>query len=617
MCGICGIGFGDRQLIKKINNALVHRGPDSQGYFVDNNVSLGIRRLKIIDLETGDQPIYNEDKTVVTVYNGEIYNFKELKYRLEKAKHRFYTNTDTEVIVHLYEEYGDEFPRYLDGMFAVALYDSKKKKILLARDRLGIKPLYYTSENDFYFASELKALLQNKEIKKEIDKQAFHNYLSFGYIPGPLSIIKSIKKLSPGHILIYSKGKRVIKQFWDLKYSEQINRSESQTKKELLSELQKAVDSHLISDVPLGAFLSGGIDSSTIVAMMSKAMKEPVKTFSIGFPEDDYNELKYARIVAEHFNTDHKEFVVTPDLLNVIGEIVWHLDEPYSDPSAFPVYYVSQMARKYVTVALSGEGGDEIFAGYPRYFQWKQDKLIEYYKRLPSGIKSIGKKVATMSGDDTKRKIDKIDKLSVMEDPEYWYNSKITLFTEEEKSKLYKPKNADDSYKIVYNYYKNNNALSKLNKELYVDVKTYLVDNNLCKVDRMSMLHSLEIRVPFLDNNFIKFVSSLPTEMKVRDNMGKYLLRQAVKDILPKQILERKKMGFALPLKYWLKKELYSSASLILDKSETFNKDYVNKILGQHKSNNRNNDRRIWTLISYELWNRIYIDGLSYKKIKI
>lgn len=617
MCGICGLGFEDKTLIKKINNALIHRGPDSSGYYIDKNISLGVRRLKIIDLETGDQPIYNEDKTIVTVYNGEIYNFKDLRTRLEKLKHKFYTNTDTEIIVHLYEEYREDFPKYLDGMFAIALYDIKEKKLILARDRLGIKPLYYTNEGDFCFASELKAILKYEKIKKEIDKNAFHHYLSFGYIPEPYSIIKSVKKLKPAHILIYKNNKITLKQYWDVRYSEIQNKSEEHFKLELLNKLKNAVSSHLFSDVPLGAFLSGGIDSSSVVALMSQVMKDKVKTFSIGFAEQEYDELKYAKLVAEKFNTEHKEFIVTPDVLSVIGEIIWHLDEPYSDPGAFPVYYVAKMARKYVTVALAGEGGDEIFGGYPRYYVWNQDKIVNYYKNLPSTFKSMATKLANFTSEDTQRKIEKLNRLSKTNDSEIWFNTKITIFDEEEKSNLYKYKKSENSYKIIENYYKSNNALSVLNKKLYVDTKTYLVDNNLHKVDRMSMLHSLEVRVPILDNNFFEFVASIPSNLKTNKNDSKYLFKKAMKDILPKEVLYRKKKGLALPLKYWLKKELYDSASIILDKSEIFNKNYVNRLLNEHKLNIRNNDRRIWTLVSYELWNKIFIDGINHKKINI
>ncbi|MEK6973638.1 MAG: asparagine synthase (glutamine-hydrolyzing) [Nanoarchaeota archaeon] len=616
MCGICGLGFEDRALIRKINDALIHRGPDSSGYYIDRNISLGIRRLKIIDLKTGDQPIYNENKSIVTVYNGEIYNFKELRHSLEELKHNFYTQTDTEVIVHLYEEYNESFPKYLDGMFAIALYDIKKRKLILVRDRLGIKPLYYTIEGDFCFASELKALMNYEEIKREINPVAFHNYLSFGYVPGPYSIFKNIKKLEPGYILVRENGKLRTECYYDLEFNEKTKKSEEQLGKELLSTLGESVKSHLISDVPLGAFLSGGIDSSSIVALMSKFSEKQVKTFSIGFSEQDYDELKYARIVAEHFNTDHKEFVVTPNLLNVIGEIIWSLDEPYSDPGAFPVYYVSKMARRHVTVALAGEGGDEIFAGYPRYHEWPQDNTIKKYKTLPSPIKSLGRNVFSVLGENKLRKYDKIDSLSKMEESELWFEEKINLFAENEKKLLYAPDIRESSFEVINKYY-NRYQMSQLNKKLYTDTKTYLVDNNLHKVDRMSMLHSLEVRVPLLSNKMVSFVSSLPPEMKARDNNGKYLMKKTMMEILPNAILERKKKGFALPLKYWLRKELYTSASSILDKSTVFKKEYVKKLLEQHKSNERNNDRRIWTLISYEIWKKIYLEGINYKKISI
>ena len=623
MCGIAGFNFEDKELLKKMCNSIEHRGPDDYGYYTDKFVSLGNRRLSIIDLNTGKQPIHNEDKTIWVVFNGEIYNFLDIRDELEKRGHTFYTNTDTEVIIHAYEEYKEDCVKLFRGMFAFCLYDLNEKKLFLARDRTGKKPIYYTTNSErFLFASELKALLCDEELKKEINLESLHHYLTFGYVPTPLTILNGIKKLEPGHYLVLKNNEVTVEKYWDLSFNE-IKSNEDYFASRVHEILKDSIKSRLISDVPLGALLSGGIDSSIVVGLMSK-LTNNVKTFSIGFNEKDFDELKYARIVSEKFNTEHKEFNVNVDLLKDLPIIAKQLDEPFVDPSALPTYYLCKLARKYVKVVLSGDGGDELFAGYTRYNTWDQDRIIRFYKIMPSFLRTKFSKASGLLYEKTEnnffRKFKKVNDLSNLNKEERWM-SKLNLFNEDEKRELYNETPNVPSSFTVLNYHFSRCNSNFLNKKLYADMKTFLLDDGLVKVDRMSMMNSLEVRNPFLDTYVVDLASSIPSYLKIKNNENKYILKKAFKNLLPNEILEREKQGFDVPIKHWIKNELRDlvNTNLINDIKQRnyFKSDYVKKIIDEHNSDRRDNSRRIWALLMFELWNKIYIDNIDIRKIQL
>ncbi|MEK6936791.1 MAG: asparagine synthase (glutamine-hydrolyzing) [Nanoarchaeota archaeon] len=623
MCGIAGFNFEDKDLIKKMCDSIEHRGPDDFGFYSDKFCTIGNRRLSIIDLKKGKQPISNEDGTIWVVFNGEIYNFLDIKDELEKRGHNFYTNTDTEVIVHAYQEYKEDCVKLFRGMFAFCVYDANEKKLFLARDRTGKKPLYYYHENDkFLFGSELKALLCYEELKKEINLEGVHHYLTFGYVPTPLTILRNVKKLEPGHYLIFKNNEITIEKYWDVNFNE-IKSSEEYFANRIYEILKDSVKIRLVGDVPIGAFLSGGSDSSIVVGLMSKFQK--VKTFSIGFSEKDFDELNYAKIVSEKFNTDHKEFNVSVNLTKDLPFIMKQFDEPFVDPSALPTYYLCKLTREHVKVALSGDGGDEVFAGYTRYNPWNQDKIAKVYRFMPPFLKSGLGKISGLVYDKTKnnffRKFKKINDLSSLNKEERWM-SKLNLFNEEEKKELYLEKpDVPDSFSVINYHFKKCNSRNFLNKMLYADMKTFLLDDGLTKVDRMSMMNSLEVRNPFLDTYVIDLASGIPAYLKIKNGINKYILKKAFSDLLPKEILERGKQGFDVPIKHWIKNELKDlvNTELINDVSKRnfFKKDYVKKIIDEHNSDRRDNSRRIWSLLMLELWNKIYMDNIDIKKIKL
>ncbi len=625
MCGISGFNFDDKELIKKMCTRIEHRGPDDYGYYTDKFASLGHRRLSIIDLsKKGKQPIFNEDKTICVVFNGEIYNYKDIKDELEKRGHTFSTNTDTEVIVHSYEEYKEDCVKLFRGMFAFCIYDRNEKKLFIARDRMGKKPIYYTDNAErFIFASELKAILCDNEFKREINLESLHHYLTFGYVPTPLTILKGIKKLEPGHYLIFKDEEIHVEKYWDVNFNE-IKSDEKYYLSRLFEILKDSVNARLISDVQLGALLSGGIDSSVVVGLMAN-LTSNVKTFSIGFDEKDFDELKYAKIVSNHFNTDHKEFNVRVNLINDLPKIAWQLDEPFVDPSALPTYYVCNLARKHVKVVLSGDGGDELFAGYTRYNNWDQDKAIRYYKILPfflrNGISMASNLFYSKTGKPFFRKVKKVGDLSNLNKEERWI-SKLNIFNDEEKRELYKNyPEVPNSFSVLNYHFKKCNSNIFLNKMLYADMKTFLLDDCLVKVDRMSMLNSLEVRCPFLDTYVIDIATSIPSYLKIKNNVNKYILKKAFSNMLPREILERKKQGFDVPIKHWIKNELkdFVNTSLINDikARDYFNSNYVKRIIDEHNSDRRDNSRRIWALLMFEIWNKMYIDNIKPEKIKI
>jgi asparagine synthase (glutamine-hydrolysing) len=622
MCGICGIVYFDRSrdvdqaLLGTMCDTIHHRGPDQQGFYVNGPVGLGSVRLSIIDVAGGKMPISNEDGNVWIVYNGEVYNFPALRDRLERAGHRFETHTDTEAIVHLYEELGDDFARELNGMFACAMWDERQGRLILARDQMGIKPLYYAELSDrLVFGSEIKAML-DAGIDREIDPIALHDYLSLNYVPGPRTIFKAIKKLPPGHILTYEAATNAIKitQYWDVPRSTNGKITISNDlETDLLNLLRDVVRDQLISDVPLGAFLSGGIDSSLVVALMSEVTGQPVKTFSVGFAEKSYNELPYARIVAERFRTDHHEIIFQPDALEAVEAMTKYFDEPFADSSAVPVFAVSELARKHVKVALSGDGGDEVFGGYATY---QADKIAALYRRLPRAIGAgiVPQLVNMLPTSEGKVSFDFKAKRFVqggMLAPLPAHAAWKSFFSEEMKSKLYDidsdKRHLRPTVQLLQEHYDAYPGDDIINRLLYVDSKVQLVDDMLVKVDRMSMAHSLEVRVPLLDVRLVEWMAQMPSELKVRGLTLKYLLKRVAARVLPREILERKKAGFSIPIARWIKTDLRPLITQHLSPEAVaaqgfFNSRVVAEMLDDHWSGRRDYSRQIWNLLMFSMW---------------
>jgi asparagine synthase (glutamine-hydrolysing) len=628
MCGIAGFidlwlsGKGsvveDRDLvIDRMCRRISHRGPDDQGVMVKSGVALGMRRLSIIDLLSGHQPISGEDNSVTIVFNGEIYNFLELKPQLEARGHTFKTNSDTEAIVHAYEEFGTECLQLLRGMFAFAIWDDKTRTLFIARDRTGKKPLYYTTTpgGTFVFGSELKSVLEHPEVSRELDNEGLDAYLTLGYVPDPLSIFRRIHKLPPGHYLTFREGQVRINQYWDFNFLATEDRTEAEYLEELRGLLEESVRLRLISDVPLGAFLSGGIDSSTVVALMARHMGQPVKTFSIGFHEDSYNELKYARLTAEKFGTDHHEFFVTPDICSIVDELVWHFDEPFADSSAIPTYMVSKLARDHVTVVLSGDGGDELFAGYTRYVV---DRKREGFARLPKPLRENVMRPLSERLPHSAWGRNYLHNVSL--DPISRYLDSVSVFTSLNRQSLYssafKSRLGSSSYvNTLFDDLVNRVTTGEsLDQLLYLDSKTYLPGDILTKVDRMSMAVSLEARAPLLDHKLVDFVTRVPASMKLAGFETKYLLKRAVQDLVPPEILNRPKQGFGVPIQEWINQQLRSRVRETLTEPRTqqrgyLNNHYVNVLLDEHERGRRDHSMGLWALFMLELWHRQFLDN--------
>ena len=602
MCGIVGVyGISDKNLVKRMCNRIVHRGPDDEGYYVDDYVSLGMRRLSIIDLSTGKQPIFNEDGSIVVVFNGEIYNFREIRKELEQRGHRFYTNTDTEVIVHAYEEYGYDCLKKFNGMFGIALWDANKKELFIARDRIGIKPLYYTVvDGNFIFSSEIKCILECG-VGKTIDKIALANYFALRYIPAPRTIFEGIKKLEPGHYMVIRNGNIEKKRYWRLEYKPNDGGEEYFTEK-VLEMLKTSVRRRLVSDVPLGAFLSGGIDSSTVVALMSELMDEPVKTFSVGFEGEELDETPYARIVAEHFGTDHHEIFVDINDLSILPKIIYHLDEPLADPAVIPTYLISELARKKVKVVLTGEGGDEAFGGYEKYLH--EQRMLKILSCLPDCLRRLCKKLGA-------RLEDRKNKLGL-------YLSFIGAKSNQEESYYFRLKNIDwgscwlvnggkdEVRELVRKSFDNRDYISNM---LYYDIQYWLPDDLLMKIDKMTMAKSLEARVPYLDYEFLQFAYNIPPRIKL-GNSGKYILKKAVQKILPKEIIYRKKHGFDVPISRWFREDndliqKYMDES-ILKEVEYINVKEVYRLWDLHKRG-KDFGLALWKVLCYSIWYSEYI----------
>ncbi len=625
MCGICGTyNLIDENLLGRMCRAIAHRGPDDEGHYVDSDVMLGMRRLKIIDLETGNQPIYNEDRNIVIVFNGEIYNYKENRKYLEEKGHRFYTNSDTETIVHLYEEFGTGCVERLRGMFAFALWDAENKKLILARDRVGIKPLYYYFKNDvLIFASELKAILQCPDVQREINFSAVHDYLTYMCVPAPDTIFQDIYKLEPAHMLVCVNGQVDKKKYWDACSASEKNadgsHKENDIKEQLYGLIYESIKMHLVSDVPLGVFLSGGMDSGSIVAIMSEVADVPIKTFSIGFDDEYYSELENARMVAERFGTEHHEYVLTRSSTDGIEDIVGCFDEPFADSSAIPTYYVSKHARERVTVALSGDGGDEVFGGYGNY---KADKIGMIYRRFHPYLKERVIPSAINCLPDTRdyrAKTNKIKKILTMAamSAEHGHIFWLSCFSDEAKSELYAHKmlgqllsiNSFDKYGEVF---KTCRSQDFLNRCICVDLKTVLPNDYLTKVDMMSMANSLEVRVPFLDHKLVEFAVSLDSKYKLRGLTTKYLLKKIMQVKLPNSIIQGRKKGFSIPLTKWFREDFSVLVNEflsedIIKKRGYFNYKFVKRLSDDHLSGGKDNSKLLWTLISFEIWHRRFM----------
>ena len=625
MCGICGVTYHekDREVseaqIKAMCDVVRHRGPDDQGWYVKGNVGIGMRRLSIIDLTTGHQPIGNEDGSVWIVFNGEIYNYQDLRAELETKGHKFRTNSDTEAIVHAYEEYGEDCPVKLNGMFCFAIWDERRHSLFIARDRLGIKPLYYYQDSNlFAFGSELKSILQIPGVPREVDVQALDMFLTFEYIPSPHSILKGISKLPPGHSLTLRDTRISIRQYWQLIYDER-ERSEDDLCDELLGLLQDAVKIRLMSDVPLGAFLSGGIDSSTIVALMSRAMDRPVETFSISFKEASYDESQYAKQIASHFKTKHHEWIIQPKALDLTEKLVGFLDEPFGDFSIFPTYLVSKMARDFVTVTLSGDGGDELFAGYDTYIA---NRIARFFDRIPQFVhKGLFQPLVDMLPPTEKKKglVNRAKRfLEGYRLPGDLAHTRWMIFLQEAaRSRLYHQDIQQylgdfDPYDCIRKYFRETQTDDALNRQLYVDIKSYLVDDILVKVDRMSMATSLETRVPFLDHRFVEFTATIPSHYKLRGNTTKYLLKKALSRYLPDTIIKRGKEGFSIPIKNWLKEDLKDLMLDVLSADKIkregfFEAAEVQNLIHEHLSNKENHSHRLWAMMVFGIWQDVYL----------
>lgn len=626
MCGIAGfVDKGDfsqeerTAILTRMCRAIVHRGPDDEGLQVDGPVALGMRRLSIIDLSGGHQPMSGEDGTVSIVFNGEIYNYLELKRDLEARGHTFKTNSDTETIVHGYEEFSSSCVKHLRGMFCFAIWDEKARTLFLARDRVGKKPLYYTQTRDgsFVFGSELKSILEHPHFEREIDLEALDAYLTLGYVPDPLSIYRNVYKLPPGHTLTYSQGRVTLEQYWDFEFAPDLNRSEESFAEELRPLLEDAVRARLVADVPLGAFLSGGIDSTTVVALMAKAMGQPVKTFSIGFREDTYNELQYARLTAKKYGTDHHEFFVTPEICDVADELAWHLDEPFADSSSIPTYIVSKLAREHVTVALSGDGGDELFGGYTRYLVerdrrmfaqlpkvFRQNVMYPLSFRLPHGARGRNL-LHNLALDPIDRYLDSVSVFTSM--------NRRLLYSEDFQRKLKGLPTVAGRFLEYAAQVKTGEDLDLL---LYTDSKTYLPGDILTKVDRMSMAASLETRAPLLDQKLIEFVGQIPAGMKIVGTETKAILKRAVKDLIPDEILNRGKQGFGIPIQKWINQELRGRIRDTLSDQITrqrgyFDYSYIELLLREHDRSRRDHSTSLWALFMLELWHRRFLDSGS------
>lgn len=630
MCGIYGIlNFDksdppDEQLLARMGAVIVHRGPDDAGHYFGHGVGLGMRRLSIIDVSGGHQPLSNEDGTVWVVLNGELYNFQPLRAELEKKGHKFRTRTDTEVVVHLYEEEGVGLFKRLRGMFGLAVWDTKRRRLLLGRDRIGEKPLYIRREpGRLLFASELKSILQATDAPRQINPLALQEYLSLGYVPAPLCLLDGMEKLLPGHYLTVENGKFEEHSFWDVPEHEPETRSEEEWCELVREKILETVRSQLVSDVPLGAFLSGGLDSSTIIAAMSRLTNQPVKTYSIGYEGEHsyYNELPYARLVAKAFGTDHHEIVVRPDVGELLPQLIWHLDEPIADSACLTTYLVSKLARKSVTVILSGVGGDELFGGYRRYLG---NSLHSYYRKLPHLLRekafpALLRRVPQdrhTSWKDYARYAAAFVRTAQL-DSAARYASYVTLFPSHVEGDLLERSwgpSTQSGSATLRSYFERRLSGDELSRIFYADLKTSLTDDLLAMTDRMSMAASIECRSPLVDFEFVESINCIPSNLKVRGMQLKYILKKAVRPWLPREILERKKRGFGAPIGAWLRKELQPLVNELLSETTVRRRGLlrwsaVQELRRAHDQERSDYTDGLFALIQLELWCRTYLDA--------
>jgi asparagine synthase (glutamine-hydrolysing) len=621
MCGIAGkIDFDapvDKDVVARMCSIMEHRGPDSRGLHVAGGVGIGAQRLAIIDVAHGDQPVTNEDGTVVAALNGEIYNFGPLRELLIARGHRFRSHVDTEVLVHLYEEYGEDMVAHLHGMFAFVVWDDRRRSLFLARDRVGKKPLFWARRGGrIWFGSELRALLQDPDLRPQIDVRAIDAYLALQYIPHPLSVFEDVHKLPPATTLTVTKEGERTTCYWSLDYAAKLDGIGFEDACERLrGEIREATRMRLVSEVPLGAFLSGGIDSSAIVASMAEQMSEPVKTFSIGFPERDFDELEYARMVAERFGTDHHEFVVEPDALSIMPKLARHYGEPYADPSAIPSFYLAELTKRHVTVALNGDGGDESFAGYSRY---RANHMLRRFAWESDVLKHAGGAAARLIGqgaseDSSRARAGRVLATLGMSGPDRYIHWMSPFPTELRRRLLSPEMNARlrgfDPGDGIRDAWRGSTASESLDAMLDADVQSILPGDLLVKMDIATMAYSVEARSPLLDQDLMQFAASLPTDFKLKGGQTKRVLKEAFRGVLPDQILDRPKKGFGVPLRHWFRNELrHLPEEMLLDQSSRdrgwFDMREVERLIGEHREERFDHSLRLWALVQLEMWHR-------------
>ncbi len=627
MCGIAGFvnnngRAADGAVLKAMNEAIVHRGPDEDGAYLHENVGLAMRRLAIIDLAGGRQPIHNHDRSKWIVFNGEIYNYQELRTQLEKQGHSFYTSSDTEAIIHLFDRYGADCVTHLRGMFAFAIWDENERSLFAARDRVGKKPLLYSHQpnGDLIFASEFMAMLKHPAISREVDNDAINAYLSYLCVPAPLTAFRQIRKLEPGHWMKWQDGKLETKRYWQPDFSKKISISEEDAIEETTRLLQEATRLRMISEVPLGAFLSGGVDSSIVAALMARESSRPVKTFSIGFEEQDFSELMYARRVAEHIGAEYNEFIVKPDALEVLPTLVEHYGEPYADSSAVPTYYVARETRKHVTVALNGDGGDESFAGYERYAAMQMaDALGKFPGNLLRAAMGIPAALVPTSEIKRSRARDLKRFLKAARLPRneryfrwnstFYRDAKSELLTAEFKRSL----GPADPSAVLEKWFEKGRDLGGLDAALLTDLMTYLPNDLLVKVDIATMANSLEGRSPFLDHHVIEFAASLPEKLKMWRLKPKYLLKKVAAKLVPPEVVYRRKMGFGVPIGKWFRNEMKEMVRDVLLSQRCLKRgiaepEMLRRYVDEHTSAERDHSAQLWTLLMLELWFQRFID---------
>jgi asparagine synthase (glutamine-hydrolysing) len=624
MCGIAGQARADgapvsNELIERMCAAQGHRGPDSRGTHIDGQVGLGIQRLRVIDLDTGDQPVYNEDGSIAVVLNGEIYNYADLRRELQRSGHRLATRGDTEVIVHLYEDLGTKCLARLEGMFSFALWDSRRRLLFIARDRVGKKPLFFCHRDGVLsFASELQALLEDKSIPRELDRDAIDAYLAYGYVPAPLSAFAGVRKLPAAHSLTYRDGAVAVERYWRLDYSTKCAMGPDDLDQAIRGSLRSAVAKRLVSDVPLGAFLSGGIDSSAVVATMAELSSGPVKTFSIGFTDEAFNELPRARMVAERFSTDHHELVVEPNAIEILPKLVRHYGEPFGDHSALPCFYLAQLAREHVTVALNGDGGDESFAGYQRY---TSNLLAARIEGLPAATRSMVAGLAAGARTTGNTPLARARRFAsrLGGNRQRRYLDQVSVFGGEERCALYeaefaqqlRPGAADE---LLLGIWRESSGGELLDQLLEIDTTAYLPGDLLTKIDIATMAYSLEARSPLLDHQLMELAASIPTEQKAAGTKRKIALKRALRGRLPDEILDGPKQGFQLPVSRWLRTDLAPFArDVLLDRQHAergwIRRSAVAELIDQHVAGQQDHGSRLWSLLALELWADAFLDS--------